>query len=328
MKPNVVLYHPVPAELIDHLKTYFDLTVFPGVNPTNRDDFLAAARAADGLIGMGLPVSTQELRGAKNLRVITTISAGYDAFDVAELTANKVVLMNLFDPLTDTTADMAFGLLMATARRIVEMDSVVRSGEWGNVPSTSLFGLDIHGKTLGIVGLGRIGAAVAKRGALGFGMQILYTARSPKPEAEEALGARRCDLDELLQASDFVCVVVPLSKETTKLIGEREFGLMKSSAILVNIARGGVIDEAAMIKALQEKQIWGAGLDVFEVEPLPTASPLVGLSNVVLAPHLGSATDETRNAMAAYAAETLIGYLCRGETRNVVNPEALPSPTG
>jgi gluconate 2-dehydrogenase len=325
MKPKVVLYHPVPAELIELLKSHFELTVFQSVTSENRAKFLDAAKQADGLIGMGLPVPTQDLQGADKLKVITTISAGYDAFDVPELTANKIVLMNLFDPLTDTTADMAFGLLMATARRVVEMDAKVRTGEWGKVPSTSLFGLDIHGKTLGIVGMGRIGTAIAKRGALGFGMPVLYTARTPKPDAETQLGARRCELDELLKESDFVCVVVPLSAETTKLIGARELALMKSSAILVNIARGAVIDEAALVEALRTKTIWGAGLDVFEVEPLPTSSPLIGLENAVLAPHLGSATQETRNAMAAYAAETLIGYLCRGETRNVVNPDALPS---
>lgn len=325
MKQKVVLYHPVPAELIELLKSHFDLTVFQSVTSENRAEFLEAAKQADGLIGMGLPVSTQDLRGAEKLKVITTISAGYDAFDVSELTANKVLLMNLFDPLTETTADMAFALLMATARRVVEMDAKVRKGEWGKVPSTSLFGLDIHGKRLGIVGMGRIGAAIAKRGALGFGMKVLYTARTPKPDAETQLGARKCELDELLTESDFVCVVVPLSAETTKLIGARELALMKSSAILVNIARGPVIDEAALVGALRERTIWGAGLDVFEIEPLPISSPLIGLENVVLAPHIGSATLETRNAMAAYAAETLIGYLCRGEMRNIVNPQALPS---
>jgi len=154
-------------------------------------------------------------------------------------------------------------------------------------------------------------------------MKVLYTARTPKPEAESLFGARRCELDELLGLSDFVCLAVPLSSETTHLIGARELGLMKKSAILVNIARGRVVDEAALATALSDGTIYGAGLDVFEQEPLALDSPLLSMRNVVLAPHVGSATQETRDAMARYAAETLIGYLCRGEMRNVVNPVAL-----
>jgi len=328
MKPKIVLYHPVPQSLRDELNSHFEVTAFDKVTAENRDEFIAAALEADGLIGMGLPVPTAELRGSNSLRVIATVSAGYDAFDVAELTANKIVLMNLFDPLTETTADLAFALLMATARRIPELDHKVRLGQWNKSVGSSWFGLDIHGKTLGIVGMGRIGSAIAQRAALGCGMSVLYTARSPKPEAEARFGARRRDLDALLKESDFVCIVVPLTAETTKLIGARELALMKPSAILVNIARGAVVDEAALVSALQDGTIHAAGLDVFEQEPLPDTSALMRLENVVLAPHIGSATAQTRDAMAAYAAETLIGYLCRGESRNVVNPAALPLPTG
>jgi len=328
MKPKIVLYHPATQALVDELRSHFDVTAFDKVSDANRAEFLAAALEADGLIGMGLPVKTQELRGAKYLKVIATISAGYDAFDVAELTANKIVLMNLFDPLTETTADLAFALIMTTARRIVELDRKVRKGEWLKPVETPWFGLDVHGKTLGIIGLGRIGNAIARRGALGCGMSILYTARSPKPDAEERYGARRCALDELLRESDFVCLSVPLTAETSRLIGARELQLMRSTSILVNISRGPVVDQAALIVALQNKTIYAAGLDVFEQEPLPVDSPLMSLDNVVLAPHVGSATTQTRDAMAAYAADSLIGYLCRGKSRNVVNPEALTSATG
>jgi len=323
MKPKVVLYFPSPQPLVDELASHFELTVFDKVTDSNRADFLAAARGADGLIGMGLPVKTEELRGAPRLKVIATVSTGYDAFDVAELTRNKVILMNLYDPLTETTADMAFALLMATGRRIVELDRKVRNGEWHKAAERAWFGLDIHGKTLGIVGMGRIGAAIARRGALGCGMSILYTARTPKAEAEAQLGARRCDLDELLRESDYVCLAVPLSGETKHLIGERELKLMKRTGILINIARGPVVDETALATALQDGTIYAAGLDVFEKEPLSMDSPLLKLENVTLAPHIGSATTETRNAMVAYAAESLIGYLCKGVSRNVVNPEAL-----
>lgn len=323
MKPSVVLYHPVPEPLLHELHSHFELTVFENVTETNREAFLSAAMGADGLIGMGLPVETRELRGAKRLRVIATISTGYDSFDVAELTANNVVLMNLYDPLTETTADVAFALIMSAGRRLVEFDRKVRRGEWLKPVDPSWFGLDIHGKTLGIVGMGRIGSAIAKRGALGCGMSILYTARSTKPEAERAFAARRCELDELLRESDYVCIVVPLTAETKHLIGERELKLMKPTGILVNIARGAVVDEAALAQALANRTIYGAGLDVYEVEPLPEDSPLLALENVVLAPHIGSATKETRDAMAVYAGESLIDYMIHGKARNVVNPEAL-----
>lgn len=323
MKPKAVLYHPVASHVLAALDANFELTALGKVTDANREAFLAAAKEAHGLIGMGLPVKTQELRGCKNLKAIATISTGYDAFDIAELTAQRVVLMNLYDPLTETTADLAFALLMASARRVVELDRKVRRGEWLKSVETPWFGLDVHGKTLGIVGMGRIGGAIARRGALGCGMSILYTSRSPKPDAEKAYGARRCELDELLSESDFVCLVVPLSAETRHLIGDRELKLMKPTSILVNIARGPVVDEAALAAALADGAIYGAGLDVYEIEPLPGSSPLVGLDNVVLAPHVGSATAETRDAMAAYAAQSLIGYLCRGAARNVLNPEVL-----
>ena len=323
MKPKVVLYHPVPQDVLDLLAEYFEVAHFPKVDSGNRDQFLTASQEAIGLIGMGLPVDTKELRSSRNLRAIATISAGYDSFDLAELTTQKVLLMNLFDPLTETTADLAFVLLMATARRIVELDGWMRQGNWAKAVTKEQFGLDIHGKTMGVVGLGRIGAAIARRGALGCGMKVLYTARTPKPGAENLLGASRCELDELLAKSDFVVVAVPLSSETKGLIGKRELSLMKKSAILVNIARGAVLDEAALIQALQDGTIHGAGLDVFETEPLPTESPLIKMQNVVLAPHIGSATEETRDAMSRYAAESLIDYLIHGRVRNPVNPSIL-----
>ena len=323
MKQNVVLYHPVPNALRDELDSLFNLTVFEKVTDANRLEFLAAAREADGIIGMGLPVKTADLLPAKRLKVVVTISTGYDSFDVDLLTANGILLMNLYDPLTETTADLAFSLILAAGRRIVELDRKVRLGEWKRSVETPWFGLDIHGKTLGIVGMGRIGAAIARRGALGCGMSILYTARSPKPDVETAYGARRCDLDGLLTESDYVCLVVPLTPETKRLIGKREIELMKPTAILVNIARGPVVDQAALVEALRNRTIYSAGLDVYEEEPLPPDSPLLALDNVILSPHVGSATTQTRDAMAMYAGENLIGFLCRGEIRSAVNGKAL-----
>lgn len=323
MKPKVVLFHPVPSELLDQLNSLFDLTVFEKVTDSNRGQFLSAAMAADGLLGMVLPVQAKELRGAERLRVIVTMGAGYDRFDVPELTANKVLLMNVHDPLTETTADLAFALIMTVGRRIAEFDRKVRNGEWKKPIGPEWFGLDVHGKVLGIIGLGRIGAAIARRGALGCGMSILYSDSLPRPFAEKEYGARKCELDDLLAGSDYVCISVPLSPGTKHLIGERELKLMKPTGILVNASRGPIVDEAALAVALRNGTICAAGLDVYEKEPLPLDSPLLALDNVVLAPHIGSYTRETRDAMAMYAGETLINYLCRGETRNVVNPEAI-----
>ncbi|MDR3689216.1 MAG: D-glycerate dehydrogenase [Fimbriimonas sp.] len=322
-KPQIVLYFPVPLDVLRLLQEHFHVTSFDRVDSSNRDAFLEAVFEADGLIGMGLPVPTGDLRGARRLKAIATISTGYDAFDVAELTSQQVILMNLYDPLTETTADLAFSLILATGRRIAELDHRVREGQWTHAVTRGWFGLDIHGKTLGIVGMGRIGAAIARRGALGFGMRVLYTARSPKPDVDAAYGACKCALDELLAVSDFVCLVVPLTDDTRHLIGSRELSLMKPSAILVNIARGPVVDEMALVDALKSGTIHGAGLDVYEVEPLPVDSGLLEMRNVVLAPHIGSATAETRDAMARYAAHSLVGFLTRGEVRNVVNPEAM-----
>jgi gluconate 2-dehydrogenase len=322
LKPKVVLYFPAPDDVRELLHQSFDLVTFEKVDASNKEAFVSAAKDADGMIGMGLPVPTAELRGSSRLKAIATISTGYDAFDVAELTSQKVILMNLYDPLTETTADLAFSLIMSAGRRIAELDRKMRQGLWTKPVTKEWFGLDIHGKTLGIVGMGRIGAAIARRGALGCGMSVLYTARSPKRDAEDKYGARRCTLDDLLIESDYVCLVVPLSAETTHLIGERELKLMKATSILVNIARGSVVDENALIEALESGTIYGAGLDVFEREPLPLDSPLLSLPNVVLAPHIGSATLETRDAMARYAAQSLVGFLIRGEARNVVNPDA------
>jgi len=325
MKQKVVLYHPVPEDVVELLSDNFELTVFEKVNSSNREAFIEAAHEAEGLIGMGLPIRTELLAGAKRLQAITTISAGYDSFDVGWLTNQKVLLMNLFDPLTETTADLAFALLMATARRIPELDKRVRNGEWKNAVANEWFGSDIFGKTLGIVGMGRIGTAVARRGALGCGMSILYTARTPKTEAERQLGAVRYELEHLLRESDYVCIAIPLSAETTHLIGDNELKLMKKSSILVNIARGPVVDEEALCRALVDGTIHAAGLDVFEKEPLPMTSPLLSMENVVLAPHIGSATQETRDSMSRYAAHSLVNYLVHGSPRNAVNPEVLQS---
>ena len=319
-KKHVVVFNRLPETLVERLREHFSVEVIPA--SANIDLFAASAAKAQGLIGASRKLGEKELEMATTLEAIASVSVGYDSYDVDYLTARGILLTNTPDVLTDTTADLGFTLLVSAARRVPELDAFVKAGHWRKGIGEEHFGTDIHGRTLGIVGAGRIGAAIAKRGHFGFDMPILYTANSAKPELEEQMGAQRRELDELLKEADFVCLVVPLSAATEGLIGARELGLMKSSAILINLARGPVIDEPALIEALRQGQIRGAGLDVYTREPLE-ASPLFELPNVVTLPHIGSATHETRYAMAERAVNNLIAALTGERPSDLVNPAAL-----
>ena len=319
-KKHVVVFNRLPEQLAERLREHFTVEVIPA--SANIDLFAASAAKAQGLIGASRKLGEKELEMATTLEAIASVSVGYDSYDVDYLTERGILLTNTPDVLTDTTADLGFTLLVSAARRVPELDAFVKAGHWRKGIGEEHFGTDIHGRTLGIVGAGRIGAAIAKRGHFGFDMPILYTANSAKPELEEQMGAQRRELDELLKEADFVCLVVPLSTATEGLIGARELGLMKSSAILINLARGPVIDEPALIEALRQGQIRGAGLDVYTCEPLE-ASPLFELPNVVTLPHIGSATHETRYAMAERAVNNLIAALTGERPTDLVNPAAL-----
>ena len=319
-KKHVVVFNRLPETLVERLREHFSVEVVPA--SANIDLFAASAAKAQGLIGASRKLGEKELEMATTLEAIASVSVGYDSYDVDYLTERGILLTNTPDVLTDTTADLGFTLLVSAARRVPELDAFVKAGHWRKGIGEEHFGTDIHGRTLGIVGAGRIGAAIAKRGHFGFDMPILYTANSAKPELEEQMGAQRRELDELLKEADFVCLVVPLSAATEGLIGARELGLMKSSAILINLARGPVIDEPALIEALRQGQIRGAGLDVYTREPLE-ASPLFELPNVVTLPHIGSATHETRYAMAERAVNNLIAALTGECPTDLVNPAAL-----
>ncbi|WP_145250300.1 2-hydroxyacid dehydrogenase [Pseudomonas oryzihabitans] len=319
-KKHVVVFNRLPETLVERLREHFSVEVIPA--SANIDLFAASAAKAQGLIGASRKLGEKELEMATTLEAIASVSVGYDSYDVDYLTERGILLTNTPDVLTDTTADLGFTLLVSAARRVPELDAFVKAGHWRKGIGEEHFGTDIHGRTLGIVGAGRIGAAIAKRGHFGFDMPILYTANSAKPELEEQMGAQRRELDDLLREADFVCLVVPLSAATEGLIGARELGLMKSSAILINLARGPVIDEPALIEALRQGQIRGAGLDVYTREPLE-ASPLFELPNVVTLPHIGSATHETRYAMAERAVNNLIAALTGERPTDLVNPAAL-----
>lgn len=322
MKKRIVAVRRMHSEHLQQLENKFHVDYFPHLDECNIDEYYTALSRAHGLIGGKLSVSPALLDGAPDLEVVATISVGYDNFPVDEMSRRGIVLCNTPDVLTETTADTGFALIMATARRVPELDRFVREGQWQSHVDEAKFGRDVHGKTLGMVGMGRIGAAVARRGALGFGMPVIYSNASPKPVLDAELGARCCTYEELLASADVVCVTVPLTDTTWHLIGADAFRQMKRSAIFVNIARGPVVDEAAMITALQQGDIAGAGLDVFEHEPLPTSSPLMALPQVVLLPHIGSATHETRAAMAQLAVDNLLLGLQEQLPPNAVNPSA------
>lgn len=259
----------------------------------------------------------------EGVRIIANVAVGYDNIDVAAATARGIAVTNTPGVLTETTADFAFALLLAAARRIVEAHAFVRSGQWRTWIIDLLAGQDVHGATLGIFGLGRIGAAVARRGR-GFGMRILYCDEQPAPpELERELDARRVSKEELLRESDFVSLHVPLTPATRHLIGRAELARMKPTAILVNTARGPVVDEEALVEALERRIIWGAGLDVFENEPA-VHPKLLELPNVVLAPHIASASYATRRRMSMMAAENAAAALAGRRPPNLLNPEVWP----
>ncbi|WP_090271959.1 2-hydroxyacid dehydrogenase [Halopseudomonas litoralis] len=317
MKKNVVVFNRLAPDLVERLAKHFNVVQL--ASAAELPDALAAG-PVHGLIGAGWQLGRTQLAAATDLEVVSSISVGYDNYDLDYLNERGILLTNTPDVLTETTADLAMTLMLTAARRIVELDGWLRAGNWRAALGQDHFGCDVHGKTLGIIGLGNIGAAIARRGRFGFGMRVLYTSNNRKPELEQELGADFRDLDGLLGESDFVCVVVPLSERTHKLIGQRELGLMKSSAILVNVARGQVVDEVALVEALRERQIRAAGLDVYEQEPL-SDSPLFGLNNLVCVPHIGSATHETRRAMAELAVQNLESALLGDPPLHMVNPQ-------
>lgn len=264
------------------------------------------------------------LAGARNLKIVSNMAVGYDNIDIAACTRRRVLVTNTPGVLTETTADLAWALLMAAARRIVEGHLIIQRGQWTSWSPMFLAGMDIYGATLGLVGMGRIGRALARR-ARGFGMRVLYHNRRRDSEAERELGAEYLSLDDLLKNSDFVSIHTPLTPETRGLIGERELSLMKRTAVLINTARGAVVDEKALCRALADKKIWAAGLDVFEVEPVPADNPLLKLDNVVVIPHIGSASIATRTKMAVMAAEAAAAGANGQRPANLLNSEVLDS---
>lgn len=319
--PKVFVTRELPGGGVERLKQHAEVSVWPNADPPSRAELIENLQGCDGAIVLITDrIDGEVLDANPQLRIVTTVAVGYDHIDVPAATERGVLITNTPGVLTETTADHAFALMLAYARRLVEGDNLVRAGRWPSWSPTFLLGRDVHSRTLGIVGLGAIGLAMARR-AKAFNMRVLYTSREPKPDAERDLGVEWRSFDDLLRESDYVSLHVALTPETRNLIGARELSLMKPDAVLINTARGPVVDEFALIDALKARQIGGAALDVFLKEPLMTDSPLVELDNVLLIPHVGSATVETRGAMVDLCVDNLIAYFDGRPPLTPVNPE-------
>ncbi|MDH7508072.1 MAG: D-glycerate dehydrogenase [Methanomassiliicoccales archaeon] len=319
---DVLITRKIPDAGLDILRNEVNLDIYEGDIPIPRDELIRRIKGKHGLLCLlsdRIDREVMEAAGAQ-LRIISNYAVGYNNIDVEEATRRGILVTNTPGVLTDATADLTWALIMACARRIPESDRFVREGRFVGWGPMLMLGHEVYGKTIGIIGLGDIGTAVARR-AKGFGMRILYHNRKRNIDGEREVGAVYVPLETLLRESDFVTIHVPLTQETFHLIGEKEIGLMKKNAILINVARGEVVDEKALISALKEKRIAYAGLDVFENEPHINPE-LFALENVVLTPHTGSATYESRNRMAVMAAENLLAGLRGKRPPNLVNASA------
>lgn len=320
MNKKVVVFSQIDPEILTRLKAQYHVVVIDPKQGDVNQQIQQHVQDADGMIGAGRLLNQSNLATAQQLKIISSVSVGYDNYDVDYLNQKNIWLSHTPHVLTETTADLAFTLLMSAARKVPYLDHWTKSGEWKRTVSQAQFGQDIHGKTLGIIGLGNIGAAIARRGLYGFNMNILYHNRREKLEMAQPLNAQYRSLEQLLQESDFVVVAVDLNAESKALLSTEQFDLMQSHAVFVNIARGSVIDEQALIQALKDRKIFAAGLDVYEKEPLQT-SELFQLDNVVTLPHVGSATAETRKKMAELAYRNLVDALDGRQPRYLVNPD-------
>jgi gluconate 2-dehydrogenase len=319
MNKKVIAYERVEKPVLESLKKNYDVKFFKNIDPKTDEEFLSYLSETEGIIGLELEVDKELIENAPKLKIVSTVSVGYNNLDIGELTKRNIMATNTPDVLTDTVADAIFGLLVATARRIPELDHLVKSKQWNEALEPEHFGTDVHHKTIGIIGMGRIGQEIAQRANHGFKMDVLYHSRTRKPEAEEKYSAVYCDLDKLLKQSDFVVMITPLTKETEGLIGKKEFQMMKESAIFINGSRGHTIVERDLIEALKNGEIAAAGLDVFQQEPVEHSNPLLSMKNVVTLPHIGSSTHETELKMSELAAKNLIAGLSGERPPTLIN---------
>ncbi len=323
-KPRILVTRAIFQSVIDRLSAHFEVESNPDDVLWDRAELLRRMQGKVGAFATGTErIDAELLAQCPDLKICANMTVGYNNFDLPAMTAAGVLGTNAPDVLTETTADFGFALLLATARRVTESEHFLRAGLWTRWSYDMFSGAEVHGSTLGIIGMGRIGQAIARRAALGFGMQVTYHNRSRLDAAtEEACKARYVGKQELLQSADHVMLVVPYSAASHHTIGAAELASMKPTATLINLARGGIVDDAALAQALRDRTIAAAGLDVYEGEP-KVHPDLLTVPNVVLTPHIASATPGTRQAMADLAVDNLIGYLTQGKAVTPLNPEVL-----
>ena len=323
-RPDIAIARAIFPQVVERLQSHFDVVTNQQDTLLSGPELAAFARGKAGLLCTGSErIDPALLAACPDLKICANMAVGYNNFDLDAMTAARVLATNTPDVLTETTADFGFALLMAAARRVTESEHFLRAGQWTRWSYDMFAGQDVHGSTLGIIGMGRIGQGIARRGALGFGMRVIYHNRSRLDPALEAdCQAQYVSKEELLRTADHVVLVVPYSAASHHTIGAAELAMMKPTAVLVNIARGGIVDDVALAQALRERRIAAAGLDVFEGEP-QVHPDLLALSNVVLTPHIASASVPTRLAMANLAADNLIDFLVHGRPRTALNAQAL-----
>jgi gluconate 2-dehydrogenase len=323
-KPRILVTRAIFQSVIDRLSAHFEVESNPDDVLWDRPELLRRMQGKVGVFATGTErVDAELLAQCPDLRICANMTVGYNNFDLAAMTAAGVLGTNAPDVLTETTADFGFALLLATARRVTESEHFLRAGLWTRWSYDMFSGAEVHGSTLGIMGMGRIGQAISRRAAFGFGMQVIYHNRSRLDSAtEQTLSARYVDKTTLLQSADHIMLVLPYSAEAHHTIGAAELACMKPTATLINLARGGIVDDAALAQALRNRTIAAAGLDVFEGEPR-VHPDLLTVPNVVLTPHIASATAGTRQAMADVAVDNLVGFLVHGQPRTPLNPQVL-----
>ena len=319
MKPTVYICREMPEEMIAPLREHYEVSMWQSTSEAvPRDVLLKEVADADALwTVISDQIDEEVLNAAPKLQLIVNMAVGYNNIDVKAASARNIMVSNTPDVLTETTADLAFALLMATARDLIGAENTLREGRWTSWEPLGFTGADVYGATLGIVGMGRIGEAVMRR-AKGFNMDVLYHNRNRKSEIEDMYGSRYAALPDLLASSDFVLILVPYSEETKGMIGAEQLSQMKETGILINVARGGIVDEEALFDALRTKKIHAAGLDVFETEPVPLDHPLLTLPNLTVLPHIGSATVKTRKAMMKLNVDALLAFALGEEPNHQV----------
>lgn len=319
MRKKVIAVNRLEHEVLDKLQQEVDVSFFTNITSTENTTFVEALKDVEGIVGLALQVNDTLLDLAPKLQIVSNVSVGYNNLDIDALTRRNIMATNTPGILNETVADTIFGLLIATARRLPELDHYVKSRQWKGDLTMDYYGTDVHHKKIGIIGMGRIGEAIANRAHHGFHMEVLYHNRSRNLDAESRFNATYKELDDLLQESDFVVLMTPLTAETEGMIGAKEFSLMKKSATFINGSRGKTIVEKDLITALENKEIAAAGLDVFEKEPVDDHNPLLDMPNVVTLPHIGSSTYATELAMSQLACDNLLAGLRGEKPPNLIN---------